>query len=233
MRMDRQYKVGNFIYTLRAEKGLTQKELGDLLGVTNKAVSKWENGSAIPRVQLLPKLAEILGCTQEELFLGGYLRGKGEQHPTPTAEYVSVVERCNQCRHAPQRRCFSEKRKMTCQRCGAALQFAAPYRIWRRVLSGVLLLAILLLCRWWSMALTMYIFANGFPTAEQAILHGQLLAAFPHLKTLAWLAIAAIFLFGGGAYLLLHHLLIRKLLDRRASYDITSYPHAEDGKIVF
>lgn len=38
--MDRQYKVGNFIYTLRAEKSLTQKELGDLLGVTNKAVSK-------------------------------------------------------------------------------------------------------------------------------------------------------------------------------------------------
>ena len=62
------YKFGNFLYTLRDEKGLTQSELGKMLGVTNKAVSKWENGSAKPNTSLIPKLAEIFEITVEELF---------------------------------------------------------------------------------------------------------------------------------------------------------------------
>lgn len=62
------YAFGNFLYTLRTEKSLSQTQLGEMLGVTNKAVSKWENGSAKPNTSLLPKLAEILGATVEELF---------------------------------------------------------------------------------------------------------------------------------------------------------------------
>lgn len=62
------YAFGNFLYILRAEKGLSQAQLGEMLGVTNKAVSKWENGSAKPNTSLLPKIAEILGVTVEELF---------------------------------------------------------------------------------------------------------------------------------------------------------------------
>lgn len=62
------YEFGNFIYSLRNEKGLTQSELGEMLGVTNKAVSKWENGSAKPNTSLIPKLAEIFEITVEELF---------------------------------------------------------------------------------------------------------------------------------------------------------------------
>jgi len=62
------YAFGNFLYNLRAEKGLSQAQLGEMLGVTNKAVSKWENGSAKPNTSLLPKIAEILGVTVEELF---------------------------------------------------------------------------------------------------------------------------------------------------------------------
>ena len=62
------YAFGNFLYALRTEKGLSQVQLGDMLGVTNKAVSKWENGSAKPNTVLIPRLAEILGVTVEELF---------------------------------------------------------------------------------------------------------------------------------------------------------------------
>ncbi len=62
------YAFGNFVYMLRTEKGLSQSQLGELLGVTNKAVSKWENGSAKPNTVLIPKIAEILGVTVEELF---------------------------------------------------------------------------------------------------------------------------------------------------------------------
>ena len=62
------YTFGNFLCSLRTEKGLSQAQLGEMLGVTNKAVSKWENGSAKPNTNLLSRLAEILGVTVEELF---------------------------------------------------------------------------------------------------------------------------------------------------------------------
>lgn len=39
-----QIKVGNFIATMRKEQGLTQEQLGEKLGVTNKTVSRWETG---------------------------------------------------------------------------------------------------------------------------------------------------------------------------------------------
>ena len=62
------YSFGNFLYTLRKEKQLSQSQLGEMLGVTNKAVSKWENGSAKTNTILIPKIAEILGVSVEELF---------------------------------------------------------------------------------------------------------------------------------------------------------------------
>ncbi len=62
------YTFGNFLYTLRSEKGLSQAQLGEMLGVTNKAVSKWENGSAKPNTNLIPQIATIFNITVEELF---------------------------------------------------------------------------------------------------------------------------------------------------------------------
>ena len=64
------YAFGNFLYTLRTEKGLSQTQLAGLLGVTNKAVSKWENGASKPNTVLIPKLAQILEISVEELFAG-------------------------------------------------------------------------------------------------------------------------------------------------------------------
>ena len=62
------YKFGEFIYTQRKNKGLTQDELGRKLKVTNKAVSKWETGETLPDIQLLPELASVLGVTIDELL---------------------------------------------------------------------------------------------------------------------------------------------------------------------
>ena len=53
------YELSNRIYELRTQKGLSQKELGAILGVSNKAVSKWETGTAIPKTETLIKLAEV------------------------------------------------------------------------------------------------------------------------------------------------------------------------------
>ncbi len=58
---------------LREKKGLTQAEVAQQLGVTPAAVSKWENGSSKPRVEVLFKLAEILDAKPEELMAGHYI----------------------------------------------------------------------------------------------------------------------------------------------------------------
>ena len=67
--MDNQ-KIGAFIAARRKEMGLTQQQLAERLGVTNKAVSKWESGNGIPDISLFTALAEVLGVTADELLRG-------------------------------------------------------------------------------------------------------------------------------------------------------------------
>ena len=59
---------GNMVAALRKEKGMTQLELAEKMGVTDKAVSKWERDLSFPDVSSIPKLAEILGITVDELM---------------------------------------------------------------------------------------------------------------------------------------------------------------------
>ena len=63
-----QQSFGEMVRTLRSEKGLTQLELAQRMGVTDKAVSKWERDLSIPDVGSLPKLAEELGVSVDELL---------------------------------------------------------------------------------------------------------------------------------------------------------------------
>ena len=62
--------TGEFILQKRKEKNLTQAELADLLGVTNKAVSRWETGEGFPDVTMLPQIATVLGTTVDEILNG-------------------------------------------------------------------------------------------------------------------------------------------------------------------
>ena len=64
----RDYKFGTRIYNLRKGKGLSQGELGTLVGVTNKAVSKWENGEAKPAISQLVKLSKIFDVSMDEII---------------------------------------------------------------------------------------------------------------------------------------------------------------------
>ncbi len=63
-------KMGNFLAELRKERKLTQAELGEMLGVTNKTVSRWETGNYMPPVEMLEKLSTIYGLTINELLSG-------------------------------------------------------------------------------------------------------------------------------------------------------------------
>ena len=65
-------KIGKFIASLRKSKGLTQKELGKKLSVTDKAISKWERGLSFPDITLLNSLAEVLGVKVTEILNGEY-----------------------------------------------------------------------------------------------------------------------------------------------------------------
>ena len=63
-------KVGKFIATCRKDKNITQEKLAEMLGVTNKSVSKWENGICLPDASLYEQLCTILNITINELFTG-------------------------------------------------------------------------------------------------------------------------------------------------------------------
>ena len=64
------YITGNTIKTLREAKGLTQAELADQIGVSGKAVSKWETAKGLPDISLLQPLAQALGVSVVELMSG-------------------------------------------------------------------------------------------------------------------------------------------------------------------
>ena len=60
--------IGKNIARFRKAKGWTQAELGEKIGVSNQAVSKWESGTSMPDVMLLPVLADAFECYIDELF---------------------------------------------------------------------------------------------------------------------------------------------------------------------
>lgn len=64
-------KVGEYISLLRRKKGFTQVVLGEIIGVSSKTISKWENGDGLPDVSSLPALAQALGTSVDSLLEGG------------------------------------------------------------------------------------------------------------------------------------------------------------------
>lgn len=63
-------KIGKFISSKRKEKNITQSELAEKLYITDRAVSKWENGVCLPDAGTMPELCELLGITINDLFSG-------------------------------------------------------------------------------------------------------------------------------------------------------------------
>ena len=76
--------IGENIARIRKEKGWTQAELGEKIGVSNQAVSKWESGMTMPDVMLLPTLADTFGIYIDELFSR---KVKSERHYNHCAEF--------------------------------------------------------------------------------------------------------------------------------------------------
>lgn len=65
-----QIKIGKFISSKRKEKNMTQSELAEILNITDRAISKWENGVCLPDASKMPDLCKILDITINDLFSG-------------------------------------------------------------------------------------------------------------------------------------------------------------------
>ena len=78
-----QNRIGEFIQRSRKEKGWTQKELAEQIGVSDKTISKWENGNSVPDTGILTSLCEVLEISVNELISGEKL---------PSEDYTKKAE---------------------------------------------------------------------------------------------------------------------------------------------
>ena len=86
--------IGEFIKTLRKEKGLTQEELSERLDISFKTVSKWENGRGMPRLSTLQELSEELDVTVNELLSGKRIESACDVKPFEK-NIVDMIEYSN------------------------------------------------------------------------------------------------------------------------------------------
>ena len=60
-------KTGTYLASLRRGRDMTQQQVADILGVSNKTVSKWESGAGLPDIAALPALAALYGVTADDI----------------------------------------------------------------------------------------------------------------------------------------------------------------------
>lgn len=90
-----QVKIGKFIAECRKAKNLTQMQLAEKLDITDKAISKWERGIAMPDTSLMLDLCAILGITVNELLSGEKIMKKNQQNQQILLEMAKELERKN------------------------------------------------------------------------------------------------------------------------------------------
>lgn len=83
-------KIGKLIADLRKQKGMTQQELGDKIGVGFRAVSKWERGLTLPDIGNINELSKILGITSDEL-LKGELNKENKIKKKPSSKIIKIT----------------------------------------------------------------------------------------------------------------------------------------------
>lgn len=95
-------KIGEFLTQLRKEKNLTQAQLGEKIGVTNKTISRWENGNYMPSVDMLKLLSEEFGVTINEIINGERIAKENYKEVTDE-NLIEVLKHCS----------FTQKEKMS------------------------------------------------------------------------------------------------------------------------
>lgn len=85
------HETGELLKELRKTKGMTQEELGDLLNVSHKTVSKWENGLGLPEISTLLLLADFYRISVDDLLRGS--KKKNQQSDFPNKHYNYIMKK--------------------------------------------------------------------------------------------------------------------------------------------
>ena len=86
-----QVKIGKFIAQCRNEKQITQEELGEKLGVTNKTISRWENGHYLPDIEMMQLLSKEFNISINELISGEKIKDS-EYKEKAESNLIAVLE---------------------------------------------------------------------------------------------------------------------------------------------
>lgn len=84
--------MGSLLAALRKSKGMTQQDLADKLGISNKTVSKWECDEGYPDITMLPVIAEIYGITVDELLRGEIRNGERAEKAFSSEKGIKQIE---------------------------------------------------------------------------------------------------------------------------------------------
>ncbi|MBE6773765.1 MAG: helix-turn-helix transcriptional regulator [Ruminococcaceae bacterium] len=147
--------LGNFIALLRKEKNLTQKQLAELLNVSDKTISHWECDETSPDILILPELAELLGVSVDELL-------KGEKIPSEASHNsFSHYDRY----HGKLNSLFTKIKD------GFTGELSERYRYFRILsLIGTVIACVVLLSLLLSVAFSAYFFHSSIPIGLIALL---------------------------------------------------------------
>lgn len=123
-------KIGKFIAELRRGKKLTQEELGERLGVTNKTISRWENGNYMPNIEMLQLLSAEFGVSINELLCGERIVD-GDYRQKADENIVSVIGEQEKSKFTLKERCdFWRKKWMRDHRAEIIVWFAAVIAVY-------------------------------------------------------------------------------------------------------
>ena len=82
--------IGKFIATLRKANGYTQAQLAEMLGVSNKTISNWENEVSYPDLSLIPVIADMFNVTSDELLRGEKNNKNVQVDNKPNEQYIEA-----------------------------------------------------------------------------------------------------------------------------------------------
>lgn len=120
-------KIGTFIAQLRKEQGLTQEQLGEELGVTNKTVSRWETGTYLPPVEMLLEMSKLFRVSVNDLLSGCRLDGEAYREKAEE-NLIGVLRQSN----------FSLKEKMDYFSRKWLREHIAPMVLWAIAIAVLL-----------------------------------------------------------------------------------------------
>lgn len=88
-------EIGSVIREYRQKNGLTQKELGEAIGISDKAISRWETGRTMPDLEMYSKVCSLLNIPQEKTIINSLSTSDASNNPSVTNTYMSFSRHKN------------------------------------------------------------------------------------------------------------------------------------------